>query len=183
MPTTKTFARQYLTPVAAPLPPVSEAATVGRALVESLSRSAHQRRSLRLHRLGGGRFETRFENQRGYSKTLDHRIGALAEVLSNPSALSLDDRVRRLLGIPLRAEQPLVGELLIRLYEQAASLDLWLAFEYLPWSEAPLRYRLRLQRWDEGIIADRDFFIHARTAEALLIAGLSFLATRPVTHP
>ena len=179
MPTTKTFARQYLTPVAAPLPPVSEAATVGRALCESLSRATGYRHALRLNRIGNGLFGIRFYYQNGYLETAKDRVGGLAEVLASPRTSILDDRMRPLFGVPQLAEQPLVGELLIRLYERAESADVWVAFEYLPWIEAHLRYRLRL-----GVRQTHpDFFIHGSSAEKLLIAGLSFFAARPTTHP
>ena len=103
----------------------------------------------------------------------------MAEVLASPRTSILDDRMRPLFGVPLVDEQPLVGELLIRLYERAESADVWVAFEYLPWIEVHLRYRLRL-----GVRQTHpDFFIHGSSAEKLLIAGLSFFAARPTTHP
>jgi hypothetical protein len=183
MSTTKTFGHQHLTPVPTPLPSVSESAAVGRALCESLCRSAKYRHALRLHRIGNGLFATRFEYQSGYPESTKDRVGPLSEVLSRTTAPFLDDRVRRVFGIPMVAEQPLVGELLIRLYERAEAPDIWVAFEYLPWIEEHLRYRLRLRCQRDGITTDRDFFIHARSAEAALLAGLHFFATSPQAHP
>jgi hypothetical protein len=183
MPTTKTFARQYLTALAAPLPPLSEAATVGRALCESLSRAAGYRHTLRLNRIGNGLFAVRFYYQNGSPETARDRAGGLAEVLASPRTSILDDRMRPLFGVPLIAEQPLVGELLIRLYERAESADIWVAFEYLPWIEAHLCYRLRLGVRHIGTTTHPDFFIHGSSAEKLLIAGLSFFASRPTVRP
>ena len=179
---TKTFRRQYLTPVAAPLPPVSEAAIVGRTLCESLCLSAHHRHALRLHRIGNGLFAARLAYQSGYPENTKDRVGSLSEALSRPTAAFLSDALRRRGGIPTLAEQPLVGELLIRLYERAAIPDIWVAFEYLPWIEEHLRYRLRLRIHPNGGISDRGFFIHGSSAERLLITGLSFFATSPVAH-
>jgi hypothetical protein len=183
MPTTKTFARQYLTPGAAPLPPVSEAATVGRALVESLCRAAGYRHALRLNRIGNGLFGVRFYYQNGGPETARDRAGGLAEVLASPRTSILNDRMRPLFGIPQIIEQPLVGELLIRLYERAESADVWVAFEYLPWIETHLRYRLRLGVRHSGLTIHPDFFIHGSSPEKLLIAGLAFFASQPTARP
>jgi hypothetical protein len=136
-----------------------------------------------LHRIGNGLFAARFEYQNGYPETSADRVGPLTRVLAIPVAPFVYDLARSRFGIPTLDEQPVIGELLIRLYGAVEIPDIWMAFEYVPWIEERLRYRLRLRVVRSDKMAAPDFFIHARSAEALLVTGLQFFAASPPPHP
>ena len=183
MPTLKTYGPLRLSPTALPLPSLAAASAIGRGLCENLRRATARRKAIKLVRWDSGVFSVRSEYQNGW---LESRRGSgdLAADLSRPAAAPLSDASRRLFGIPTAAQEPLIGELLIRLFAAAQIHDIWIAFEYLPWIEEHLRYRLRLRvRYDGAATADRDFFIHGRSAEAALIAGLHFFAASPQAYP
>ena len=179
----KTFGPLHLAGNAYPLPPVSEAPIIGRVLCQSLIWASSYHHALKLHRTNTGLFVGRSEYQSGRpSRGRDSR-GYLSAALAQPTAPVIWDPKRRLLGIPTTDEQAAVGELLIRLFARAEVAGLWLAFEYLPWIEEHLRYRLRLRVWPKDAPSDRDFFLHGRSMEALLIAGLRFFDAGPAPHP
>jgi hypothetical protein len=184
MSTPKTFGPLHL--VAGnpyPLPVASEAPIIGRALCQSLIWASSYHHAFKLHRTSSGLFVGRSEYQNGRpSRDRDSR-GYLNAVLAQPTAPVIWDPKRRLLGIPTTDEQASVGELLIRLFARAEAAGLWLAFEYLPWIEEHLRYRLRLRVRLGGATTDRDFFLHGRSMEAMLIAGLRFFDTGPAPYP
>ena len=183
MSTTKTFGPLHLASNSHPLPAASEAPFIGRVLCQSLIWASSYHLAFKLHRTNSGLFMGRSEHQNGRpSRDRDLR-GALWLALSQPTAPVIWDPQRRLLGIPTTDEQTAVGELLIRLFARAEAAGLWLAFEYLPWIEAHLRYRLRLRVRFGGAPTDRDFFLHGRSMEALLIAGLRFFDAGPAPHP
>ena len=185
MPTLKTYGPLHLSPTAPPLPSLAAVPAIGLGLCENLRRAAARNRALKLVRWRSGVFSIHSdERQNGWTDRGHDPVGDLAAVLSRPTAAPLSDASRQLVGIPTAAQEPLIGELLIRLFTAAQIHDIWIAFEYLPWIEEHLCYRLRLRvRYDDAATADRDFFIHGRSAEAALIAGLHFFAASPQAYP
>ena len=158
------------------LPPEAHARLIGEALVKSLYVSNGQHRSLDLERISDGSFVGRACARTIYKPAWREQRGSLIAALeASPSdAPSWSERLY--LGFPaLGAETATAGALLIRLFGAAERADAYAAFEYTPWAQPHLRYRLRYAITTPGG-SDEFRFLHGPTALDLLARAAAFFS-------
>jgi hypothetical protein len=154
---------------------------VGLALVNSLCLclATYQHRHLELHRLWNGDFVRRTYTRGTFVQTVmsrRERVGPLLDALDAAPNFGTSVNERRYSGIPqLGPETDLAGALLIRLFETAERVKADVYFEYTPWAQKPLRYRLRYVLTPSSPGPDYFRFLHGPNAQAMLLQAITFL--------
>jgi hypothetical protein len=159
---------------AAPLPPDEAAPQIGEALAAGLRQALSEGRTFRLRRRESGLF--RAENV-DYGAPLSASDDAeLLEALAGTVARAHSEQEVREAGIPVGpAECAAAGELLLRLWHEAARIGVWMSLDYRAALEPHLRYRLVFR--GAGQSAWR--YLRADSLAGVLVEGITFLATNP----